>query len=115
MKEWLATASEHVIVVIDAIAFVVVVIGTVEACFGVLRAMLGSASGDERRGVWLGYSRWLVAALTFQLAADIIETSITASMEAIVRIGAVAVIRTLLNYFLERDIGEIRGRQGTTA
>ena len=111
MKEWLAVASEQVIVVIDAIAFVVVVIGTVEAIVGVLRVTLGSASGHERRDVWLRYSRWLVAALTFQLAADIIETSTTMSMDAIIRIGAVAVIRTLLNYFLERDIGEVRERQ----
>jgi formylglycine-generating enzyme required for sulfatase activity len=42
-----------------------------------------------------------------------IETSITTSCEAVGRIAAVAVIRTFLNFFLERDLA--RERQGTRA
>jgi uncharacterized membrane protein len=60
--------------------------------------------------VWLRYARWLVAALTFQLGADIIETSITREWEAVARLGAVAVIRTFLNFFLDRDLAEVRER-----
>ena len=50
----------------------------------------------------------MIAGLTFQLAADLIETSITTNWEAIARVGAIAVIRTFLNYFLERDLSEVR-------
>jgi len=59
----------------------------------------------------LRYARWLVAGLTFQLAADIIETSITTDWDAVGRLAAVAVIRTFLNYFLENDVGEMRERE----
>jgi uncharacterized membrane protein len=111
VKQWLVVATENAIVIIDIMAFVVVVIGTVEAFFGGLRAMLASPSGHERRDIWLRYARWLVAGLTFQLAADIIETSITTSWEAVGRIAAVALIRTFLNYFLDRDLEEVRRRQ----
>jgi uncharacterized membrane protein len=52
-----------------------------------------------------------VAALTFQLAADIIETSISSSWETIARVGSIAVIRTFLNYFLDRDLIDVRTRQ----
>ena len=52
-----------------------------------------------------------MAALTFQLAADIIETSITTRWEALGRLAAIAVIRTFLNYFLERDIADTRARE----
>ncbi len=45
-----------------------------------------------------------MAGLTFQLAADIIETSISTNWQTIGRVGAIAVIRTFLNYFLERDV-----------
>jgi uncharacterized membrane protein len=79
-----------------------------------MRAMLGSRSGHERREVWLRYARWLVAGLTFQLAADIVETSITTDWNATGRIAAVALIRTFLNYFLDRDLEEVRGRQRET-
>ena len=62
---------------------------------------------------WLRLGRWLVAGLTFQLAADILETAITTSWDEVVRLGAIAAIRTFLNYFLERDLGEIRQKQGS--
>lgn len=111
MKEWLVTATETSIVVIDALALVIIVLGTIEAFVGGLRMMLSGPSGHERRDVWLRYARWLVAGLTFQLAADIIETSITTSWDAVGRIAAIAVIRTFLNYFLERDLEDVRARQ----
>ncbi|MGM4892029.1 DUF1622 domain-containing protein [Tardiphaga sp. 215_C5_N2_1] len=114
MKEWLIYATENAIVVIDALALVIIVVGTVEAFFSGMRAMLGSPSGHERRDVWLRYARWLVAGLTFQLAADIVETSITTDWNATGRIAAVALIRTFLNYFLDRDLEEVRGRQRET-
>ena len=112
MEEWLIPASKNAIVAIDAIAFVVIVLGTIEAVFAMARHLIFSADmAVERRNIWLKYARWLVAALTFQLAADIIETSITTEWEALARLGATAVIRTFLNYFLDRDVEEIRQRQ----
>jgi uncharacterized membrane protein len=111
VKQWLVFATENAIVIIDAMALVIIVVGTIEAFFGGLRAMFSSPTGHERRDIWLRYARWLVAGLTFQLAADIIETSITTEWQAVGRIGAVAVIRTFLNYFLDRDLEDVRRRQ----
>jgi uncharacterized membrane protein len=111
MKEWLTFAIEHAIVIIDALALIIIFVGTVECFINGVAMMFSSRSGHERRDVWLRYARWLVAGLTFQLAADIIETSITASWDAVGRLAAIAVIRTFLNYFLERDLGEVRERQ----
>ena len=111
MKEWLIEATELSIVVIDVIAFLVIVVGTVDVVVRALRTEIGAASREERRAVWLRYARFLVMGLTFQLAADIIETSISTSWEAIGRLAAIAVIRTFLNYFLERDLAELREQQ----
>lgn len=111
MREWLVFATEQAIVVIDFVALIIIVIGTIEVFFGGLRTMFSSPTGHERRDVWLRYARWLVAGLTFQLAADIIETSISNDWESIGRIAAIAVIRTFLNFFLERDLTEVRARQ----
>ena len=111
MKEWLVFFSEHAIVLIDFIALAVIVIGTIEVVFNGTRVAFASPSGHEHREVWIQYARWLVAGLTLQLGADIIETAITTSWDAVGRIAAVAVIRTFLNYFLERDLNEVRARQ----
>jgi len=114
MKEWLIVATGYAVTLIDALALIIIVFGTIEAFFAGLRVMFSSADGRARRDVWLRYARWLVAGLTFQLAADIIESAITPSWTDIGRLAAVAVIRTFLNYFLERDLAEVRARQQAT-
>lgn len=111
MKQWLTIATENAITVIDALALVVIVIGTAEALITGLGAVIRTLDGHARREIWLRYARWLVAALTFQLAADILETSITTGWDAVGRIAAIAVIRTFLNYCLDRDLEDVRERQ----
>lgn len=111
MKDWLAFFTVFSATVIDSIALVIVVIGTIEAAVGTLKMVFKSHTGEERRAVWLRYARWLVAALTFQLASDIIETSIAPSWDEVAKLAVIAVVRTLLNYFLERDVDDIRERQ----
>jgi uncharacterized membrane protein len=110
MREWLTTISEPVIVLIDALALLVIVVGTIEVAVKVVRASFKPLGDRLARQAWLRYSRWLVAGLTLQLAADIIETSISTSWQTIGRVGAIAVIRTFLNYFLERDV-ELQRRE----
>jgi uncharacterized membrane protein len=111
MKELFTLASEHAILVIDALALVIIVFAALEAFIRSIRGMFASLPAHERRDIWLRFARWLVAGLTFQLAADVIESSITTSWESVGRLGAIAVIRTFLNYFLERDVAEARERQ----
>jgi len=111
MRTWLNLISEYTVIIIDALALVLVAVGTIEAFLKGTGVLLSSASGHERRDVWLRYARWLVAALTFQLAADIVESSMSATWESIGRLAAIAAIRTFLNYFLERDLNEARELQ----
>jgi uncharacterized membrane protein len=112
MEEWLAVVTRDLALIIDAMVLVIVGIGTLQAFVQGLRVMIvPPSSGHERRAVWLQYGRWLVAGLTFQLAADIIRTSIAPTIEELARLGVVAAIRVFLNYFLERDLSEIRNRQ----
>jgi len=111
MKDWLTVASEYAIVVIDFMALVVVAQAALEAFIRAMRSLFSPVSGRERRDIWLRFARGLVAGLTFQLAADVIETSISTDWATVGRIAAVAVIRTFLNYFLERDLAETRERQ----
>ena len=112
MREWLTIVTELTVAAIDTMALVFILAGTVQAFVAGIKVMLaGTATGFEKREIWLRYARVLVAGLTFQLAADIIETSITIGWEAVARLGIIAVIRTFLNYFLERDLAEVRERQ----
>lgn len=111
MREWLVIITEQAIVVIDALALLIIVVGTIEVALRGLPAMFREKPGHERRDIWLRYARVLIAGLTLQLAADIIESAISTSWESIGRLATIAVVRTFLNYFLERDMVEVRERQ----
>jgi uncharacterized membrane protein len=118
MEEWFHIAAHYSVLVINAMALVIIMAGTVEAFFRGLRVLAAPSTEYEKRDVWLRYARWLVAGLTFQLAADIIETSITTSWDAVGRLAAIAVIRTFLNYFLEKDLehaADAERHEATTA
>ena len=108
MKEWLILVTENAVIVINGLALLTVVVGTIEACLNGLRLIFSSLSANPMREIWLRYGRWRIAALTFQLAADIVATSIAPSWQEIGKLGAVAVIRTFLDFFLERDLADVR-------
>ena len=109
MREWLEIFVATAVVAIDAMAAALIVIGTVEAFITGLLAI--PKPNHQKREVWLRYARWLVAGLTFQLAADILETSVRMSWTALGQLAVVAVVRTFLDYFLERDIRDVRDIQ----
>jgi uncharacterized membrane protein len=111
LKDWLILATNVAVDAIDWLALILIVVGAVEAFFRGLWTMFASPYGHHERDVWLRLGRWLVAGLTFQLAADVLETAITTSWDEVARLAAIAAIRTFLNYFLERDLGEVRQRQ----
>lgn len=111
MEELLRRAAGAVSLGLEAMALVVIVIGAVEAALGMVRVVFNRhVTGSGRRAVWLEFSHWLVAALTFQLAADIVRTMVVPGWDDIGRVAAIAVIRTFLTFFLDRDIDTLRRR-----
>ena len=101
MEEALHVAAHYIALLLEALALLVIAIGAVEAAVGIL---VQQASNAAKRSVWLEFARWLVAGLTFQLAADIVATTVTPSWDEIGRVAAIGAIRTFLTFFLDRDI-----------
>lgn len=80
--------------------------GAVQALISLLRPPPIDPAQPLRRKkmVWLHFGMWLLLGLEFELAADILRTAIAPSWTDIGQLGAIAVIRTFLNYFLEKDV-----------
>ncbi|ABW32467.1 DUF1622 domain-containing protein [Acaryochloris marina] len=55
----------------------------------------------------LTFGRWLALALEFQLGADVLATTVAPTFEALGKLGAIAIIRTFLNYFLNKELIEV--------
>lgn len=65
----LQAIARYVAISLDGIAVLIVVIGAVEAVFGLIAMTLSKRpTGMTKRAVWIRFAQWLIAALTFQLA-----------------------------------------------
>jgi uncharacterized membrane protein len=95
---------------LEAIGALVIVAGAVRGFLGLFGRMSGAQEG-QFTPVRLTLARYLSLALEFQLAADILSTSIAPSWDQIGKLAAIAVIRTGLNYFLGL---ELKGEQGAS-
>ncbi|MDX6694174.1 MAG: hypothetical protein QOF02_1777 [Blastocatellia bacterium] len=114
---WLAGAHDSAVegTVVNAVQWLRLLVETTGAAiigFGVLvsayqfvRALVPPQL-ESYNGIRLTLARYLALALEFQVAADILSTAIAPSWDQIGKLGAIAAIRTLLNYFLTREMRE---------
>jgi uncharacterized membrane protein len=89
----------------EAAAVIVVTFGSLEAFLKLVWIGLSpGATHGERKAVWRRFGVWLLLGLEFALAADIIGSVVSPTWQDIGELGAIAVIRTFLNFFLEQDL-----------
>jgi uncharacterized membrane protein len=97
---------ELFILVLEGISVFCVLIGLIKALTN-----FPGWNADRRNAIpfldmRLGFARWLGVALEFQLAADILATTVDPTLNQLIRLAIIAVIRTFLNYFLEKETTE---------
>ncbi len=104
------TATAHVesvvswlILGVECIGATVIAVGVLMALRQILLSFLARRASNFG-SIRLDLARYLALALEFQLGADILSTAIAPSFEEIKKLGAIAVIRTALNYFLSREM-----------
>jgi len=106
MEELFNRFASAVAIGVEAAAALFIAIGAIEAVFLVVRRYTphGRASVIGRKEIWVGFAVWLLLALEFELAADVLQTAISPTWDDVGMLAAIAAIRTVLNFFLERDI-----------
>ncbi len=68
---------------------------------------------DSIESIRLRLGRVLALGLEFTIASDILRTAVAPTRQDIMNLGAIVLLRTLLNYFLEREIRMVDERQVT--
>lgn len=90
---------------VEAIAAVVIAFAAIE---GTIRTALLFAnlrqSQSAKEQIRLRLGRWLAVALEFELAADILRTAVAPSWNELGQLATIIVLRTALNYFLQKEI-----------
>lgn len=88
---------------VEALGALVIAAGVVLVVVALLRHLLFER-GNSFTPIRLAFARYLTLALELQLAADILSTSVAPTWDRIGKLAAIAVIRTALNYFLNKEL-----------
>ena len=88
---------------IETVGVVFVATGVCVAIAQLARVLI-ARQPTEFTDIRLTLARYLALALEFELGADILGTAVSPSWDQIGKLGAVAVIRTGLNFFLSMEM-----------
>jgi uncharacterized membrane protein len=107
IKGSLDSAGELAEVSLNAISLLFIVVGVV---ISVAKSIAAKKMLPKNYPLHLffrmTFGGWLIVALEFQLAADIVATIVSPTYEHLIQVGAIAAIRTFLNYFLNKELVE---------
>ena len=105
MEELLGAFARLSSQLVEAAAVIVVAFASL-AAFGrlVWATIMGGIGQGQGKAIWQRYGMWLLLGLEFELAADIIRSVVSPTWKDLGELAAIAVIRTFLNYFLEKDL-----------
>jgi uncharacterized membrane protein len=92
---------------VEMVGAVIIALGILSAGWLLVKALSKGQTADFT-AIRLTLARYLALALEFQLGADILSTAISPTWEQLGKLGAIAIIRTALNYFLSREMRDER-------
>ncbi|HEY1801550.1 MAG TPA: DUF1622 domain-containing protein [Terriglobales bacterium] len=109
--------AEAIALGVECAATVIISYGAIEALLESFKvSLLRRSPPGQRKEIITRFGVWLLLGLEFELAADIVRSAIAPSWNDIGQLAAIGIIRTFLNYFLEKDMEkyEISSSQAET-
>jgi uncharacterized membrane protein len=103
----IVNAVQWLRLLVETTGAIIIGLGVISAAWQFVRALVPPQVESYNR-IRLTLARYLALALEFQLGADILTTAVAPSWTQIGKLGAIAVIRTTLNFFLTREMREER-------
>jgi uncharacterized membrane protein len=102
---------EYISLGIGIIAVIVIIWGTIMGLVELIKCEFYRFKPDEKKAVPLHQVRltvgsYLLLGLEFLIAADIIRTIVKPTLEELAILGGIVVIRTIISYFLGKELGE---------
>ncbi len=108
---WLGAAMEWVSAAIDVLAILLLLIGALRFVLGVLRAELLLTGPDRVRRTNRGrieLGRYILAGLELLIVSDIIHSALSLAISDVIYLGLLVLVRSLISYFLDRELGQLR-------
>jgi uncharacterized membrane protein len=110
MQEFLKTAIGVLVPLVEACGVLVIVIGVVRGLTRYVVGLFKRAPGGVRR-LRMRLAESMVMGIEFQVAADILKTTLSTKWNDLLQLAALIGLRTLLNYLMERELRMLDDQQ----
>ncbi|MEO6488778.1 MAG: DUF1622 domain-containing protein [Ferruginibacter sp.] len=110
MNELAETITKYLSSTVEVIAAIVIGISLLKFLYRYIRHLFNPNDGITNQTIRIHFGSALTVSLELLLAADILATAIAPTWDDIGKLAAIAVLRTALNYFLERELKNNEGK-----
>jgi len=104
MQEVAEIVTKYLSSTVEVLAAFVIGVALIKFMFRYLRHIFTPDDGMTNQTIRIHFGSALTVALELLLAADILATAIAPTWDDIGKLASIAVLRTALNYFLEREL-----------
>ncbi|HET8705200.1 MAG TPA: DUF1622 domain-containing protein, partial [Pseudomonadales bacterium] len=113
LEDYLKIIAGYVAVGAEISAGLVIGIGVLIGIVNYIRHFFQQSSTqvNATEAIRLRLGRILALGLEFTVASDILRTAVAPTRQDILNLGAIVLLRTLLNYFLEREIQQAENKR----
>ncbi len=117
MDIWVTKVLAAIAIVVEIGIGVIISFAVLETLVRVAKVFLTQRRSAEKLKdeIRLNLGRWLALSLELALAADILRSIIAPTWQEIGQLAAIIALRTLLNYFLAKEIEQASREEGYTA
>ena len=113
MEEFVKMITLYLARLVEIGAALIIGIASVKALFRYVVVIFQTDKQFPKNEIRLSLGRSLALALEFLLGADILKTAVAPTWNDIGQLAAIAVLRTGLNYFLDRELNHAEQNQKT--
>jgi len=100
---------------VEVVAAIVIGIAVIKTLVNYISLLKRSVQKKTREMIGLQFGSSVAVSLELLLGADVLATAVAPSWDDIGKLAAIAIIRTLLNYFLEKELKQMHSASTITA
>jgi len=107
MEEIARNTTLQVSHAVEILSAVIIGFAVVKTVYNYLQSLKKSAPKITLEAIRIRFGSSVAVSLELLLGADVLATAVAPGWNEIGKLAAIAVIRTLLNYFLERELAHL--------
>lgn len=107
MEEIAKTIATHLSIGVEIFGAIIIGLALLRFLAGYLPSLFRKKQYESNTWLRVQFGSSLTLALELLLAADILRTAVAPTWDDIGKLAAIAAIRTVLNYFLEKELRQM--------